>query len=170
MSKFLKLAAMKNGGKVKVQKAVIGSLIGRGARKGVEMLTVSKSAIQKGAKDKLARDKFQEASKNYQRGQTKELEDLPMSGLKGSGDTPGLRKSFNRMVSILPPAAGETAKASSLLKSFVSKYPKRAFVGASAAGAGVGAVGVEIGRRMEKTNALDEKTFLGALRKIVKGE
>jgi len=113
MSKYLKMMAMKNGGKVAVQKAVIGTLIGRGARKGVEMLTVSKSAIQKAAKDKVARDKFQEASKNYQRGKTKELEDFPMSGMEGSGDTSGLRKSFNRILSILPPAAGETARASS---------------------------------------------------------
>ena len=149
MSKFLKLAAMKNGGKVKVQKAVIGSLIGRGARKGVEMLTVSKSAIQKGAKDKLARDKFQEASKNYQRGKPESLENM---------------KVFDKA------PKSKVASASELLEYTVSKYPKRAFVGASAAAGGVGAVGVEIGRRMEKTNALDEKTFLGALRKIVKGE
>jgi hypothetical protein len=32
------------------------------------MLTVSKSAIQKGAKDKVARDKFQESLKDFQRG------------------------------------------------------------------------------------------------------
>jgi len=76
MSKYLKLAAMKGGGKVRVQKAVIGSLIGRGARKGVEMLTVSKSAIQKGAKDKLARDKFQESLKDFQRGKPEGLENM----------------------------------------------------------------------------------------------
>jgi len=140
MSKYLKLAAMKGGGKVRVQKAVIGSLIGRGARKGVEMLTVSKSAIQKGAKDKLARDKFQKALKNYQRGKTKELEDFPMSGLEGSGDTSGLRKSFNRMLSISPPAAGETARASSLYKSankIIGTFPPIAGVKVTKAETGI---------------------------------
>jgi len=115
MSKFLKLAAMKNGGKVKVQKAVIGSLIGRGARKGVEMLTVSKSAIQKGAKDKLARDKFQEASKNYQRGDTEKLENLKLDSLglptstvltadKSGG---GIYKNLNKILSAVPPTAAK---------------------------------------------------------------
>ena len=76
MSKYLKMMAMKDGGKVKVQKAVIGTLIGRGARKGVEMLTVSKSAIQKAAKDKVARDKFQESLKDFQRGKPEGLENM----------------------------------------------------------------------------------------------
>ncbi len=78
MSKYLKMIAMKGGGKVKVQKASIGRLIGLGARKGVEMLTVSKSAIQKGAKDKVARDKFDEALKNFQKGKPENLENLPL--------------------------------------------------------------------------------------------
>ena len=84
MSKYLKMLAMKSGGKVKVQKAVIGTLIGRGARKGVEMLTVSKSAIQKGAKEKVARDRFQESLKDFQRGRPKDLENLPLSKYESS--------------------------------------------------------------------------------------
>ena len=84
MSKYLKMMAMKNGGKVKVQKASIGRLIGLGARKGVEMLTVSKSAIQKGAKEKVARDRFQESLKDFQRGRPKDLENLPLSKYESS--------------------------------------------------------------------------------------
>ena len=89
MSKYLKMLAMKSGGKVKVQKAVIGSLIGRGARKGVEMLTISKSAIQKGAKDKLARDKFQESLKDFQRGKPEGLENM-----KVLDKSPSIRDTF----------------------------------------------------------------------------
>ena len=102
MSKYLKMMAMKSGGKVRVQKAVVGRLIGTGVRKGVEMLTVSKSAIQKGAKDKVARDKFQESLKDFQRGKPEGLENMKV----------------------------------------LDKSPK----------------------------SVDENTFLGALRKIVKGE
>ena len=76
MSKYLKMIKKKSGGKVKVQKASIGRLIGLGARKGVEMLTVSKSAIQKGAKEKVARDKFQESLKDFQRGKPEGLENM----------------------------------------------------------------------------------------------
>ena len=82
MSKYLKLMAMKSGGKVKVQKAVIGTLIGRGARKGYEMMTVSKSAIQKGAKDRVASLKYDEALKDFQRGLPENLENLPLSKYK----------------------------------------------------------------------------------------
>ena len=84
MSKYLKMMAMKSGGKVKVQKASIGRLIGLGARKGVEMLTVSKSAIQKGAKEKVARDRFQESLKDFQRGRPKDLENLPLNKYESS--------------------------------------------------------------------------------------
>ena len=129
MSKYLKMMAMKSGGKVAVQKAVIGTLIGRGARKGVEMLTVSKSAIQKGAKDKLARDKFQESLKDFQRGKPENLDNLPLTDYgklakarmpnKGIQKTfeqsekllSGLYKSQNKSMGTLPAAAGKVAKA-----------------------------------------------------------
>ena len=119
MSKYLKMMAMKSGGKVMVQKAVIGTLIGRGARKGVEMLTVSKSAIQKGAKDKLARDKFQESLKDFQRGKPENLDNLPLSNFakaeipsikntfeKSEKLLSGLYKSQNKSMGTLPAAGG----------------------------------------------------------------
>ena len=148
MSKYLKMIAMKSGGKVMVQKAVIGSLIGRGARKGVEMLTVSKSAIQKGAKDKVTRDKFQESLKDFQRGKPEGLENMK----------------------VLDKSPKSSKSDFSGLANALAARPKTTYVGASAGAAGVGAVGMEVGKRIEKTKALDEKTFLGALRKIVKGE
>jgi hypothetical protein len=146
MSKYLKMMAMKSGGKVAVQKASIGRLIGLGARKGVEMLTVSKSAIQKGAKDKVARDKFQKSLKDFQRGKPEGLENMkvldksPQSGISGS------------------------------MKEIIARRPKTASAGAAAGAAGASAVAVEAGRRIEKSKAFEEKTFLNALRKIVKGE
>jgi len=149
MSKYLKMMAMKNGGKVKVQKAVIGTLIGRGARKGVEMLTVSKSAIQKAAKDKVARDKFQESLKDFQRGKPKGLENM---------------KVFDKA------PRSTNSNAYEAIKNVATNYPKTAIAGASAGAGAATGVAIEAGRRMEKTKALDEKTFLGALRKIVKGE
>ena len=112
MSKYLKMMAMKSGGKVRVQKAVIGSLIGRGARKGVEMLTVSKSAIQKGAKDKVVRDKFQESLKDFQRGKPENLENLPLSSFKlMNEDISGMYKSANKIMGTIPAASGKVAKA-----------------------------------------------------------
>jgi hypothetical protein len=111
MSKYLKMMAMKSGGKVMVQKAVIGTLIGRGARKGVEMLTVSKSAIQKGAKDKVARDKFQESLKDFQRGKPEGLENMKVLDKSPDSSISGLYKSVNKIMGTLPPAAGKVAKA-----------------------------------------------------------
>jgi hypothetical protein len=111
MSKYLKMMAMKSGGKVIVQKAVIGSLIGRGARKGVEMLTVSKSAIQKGVKDKVARDKFQESLKDFQRGKPEGLENMKVLDKSPDSSISGLYKSVNKIMGTLPPAAGKVAKA-----------------------------------------------------------
>ena len=149
MSKYLKMLAMKSGGKVKVQKAVIGSLIGRGARKGVEMLTISKSAIQKASKDKVARDKFQENLKDFQRGKPEGLENMKV-----------LDKS--------PQSANSNAYEA--YKNLVKNNPKTAIAGVSAGAGATVATAIEAGRRIEKSKALDEKTFLGALRKIVKGE
>jgi hypothetical protein len=111
MSKYLKMMAMKSGGKVAVHKAVIGTLIGRGARKGVEMLTVSKSAIQKGAKDKVARDKFQESLKDFQRGKPEGLENMKVLDKSPDSSISGLYKSVNKIMGTLPPAAGKVAKA-----------------------------------------------------------
>jgi hypothetical protein len=111
MSKYLKMMAMKSGGKVAVQKASIGRLIGLGARKGVEMLTVSKSAIQKGAKDKVARDKFQESLKDFQRGKPKGLENMKVLDKSPDSSISGLYKSVNKIMGTLPPAAGKVAKA-----------------------------------------------------------
>ena len=111
MSKYLKMMAMKSGGKVAVQKASIGRLIGLGARKGVEMLTVSKSAIQKGAKDKLARDKFQESLKDFQRGKPEGLENMKVLDKSPDSSISGLYKSVNKIMGTLPPAAGKVAKA-----------------------------------------------------------
>jgi hypothetical protein len=124
MSKYLKMMAMKSGGKVAVQKASIGRLIGLGARKGVEMLTVSKSAIQKGAKDKVARDKFQESLKDFQRGKPENLDNLPLSNF-AKAEMPSIKKTFeksekllsglyksqNKSMGTLPAAAGKVAKA-----------------------------------------------------------
>jgi hypothetical protein len=106
MSKYLKMMAMKSGGKVMVQKAVIGSLIGRGARKGVEMLTVSKSAIQKGAKDKVTRDKFQESLKDFQRGKPEGLENMKVLDKSPDSSISGLYKSVNKIMGTLPAAGG----------------------------------------------------------------
>jgi hypothetical protein len=111
MSKYLKMMAMKSGGKVRVQKAVVGRLIGAGVRKGVEMLTVSKSAIQKGAKDKLARDKFQESLKDFQRGKPEGLENMKVLDKSPDSSISGLYKSVNKIMGTLPPAAGKVAKA-----------------------------------------------------------
>ena len=169
MSKYLKMMAMKNGGKVKVQKAVIGTLIGRGARKGVEMLTVSKSAIQKAAKDKVARDKFQESLKNFQRGKPEGLENMkvldksPRDTFKESG------KLYDNLYKNKAPRS-TNSNAYEAIKNVATNYPKTAIAGASAGAGAATGVAIEAGRRMEKTKALDEKTFLGALRKIVKGE
>ena len=102
---------MKSGGKVRVQKAVVGRLIGAGVRKGVEMLTVSKSAIQKGAKDKLARDKFQESLKDFQRGKPEGLENMKVLDKSPDSSISGLYKSVNKIMGTLPPAAGKVAKA-----------------------------------------------------------
>jgi hypothetical protein len=149
MSKYLKMMAMKSGGKVAVQKASIGRLIGLGARKGVEMLTVSKSAIQKGAKDKVARDKFQESLKDFQRGKPEGLENMKV-----------LDKS--------PRSAKSNAYEA--IKNVATNYPKTAIAGAGAGAGLTTGLALETGRRMEKSKALEEKTFLNALRKIVKGE
>jgi hypothetical protein len=111
MSKYLKMMAMKSGGKVAVQKASIGRLIGLSARKGVEMLTVSKSAIQKGAKDKVARDKFQESLKDFQRGKPEGLENMKVLDKSPDSSISGLYKSVNKIMGTLPPAAGKVAKA-----------------------------------------------------------
>ena len=118
MSKYLKMIAMKSGGKVAVQKASIGRLIGLGARKGVEMLTVSKSAIQKGAKEKVARDKFQKSLKDFQRGKPEGLENMRVldkspSQIAKTDDlsTSGLYKSMNKIMGTVPAASGKVAKA-----------------------------------------------------------
>jgi hypothetical protein len=118
MSKYLKMMAMKSGGKVAVQKASIGRLIGLGARKGVEMLTVSKSAIQKGAKEKVARDKFQKSLKDFQRGKPEGLENMKVldkspSQIAKTDDlsTSGLYKSMNKIMGTVPAASGKVAKA-----------------------------------------------------------
>ena len=106
MSKYLKMMAMKSGGKVAVQKASIGRLIGLGARKGVEMLTVSKSAIQKGAKDKVTRDKFQESLKDFQRGKPEGLENMKVLDKSPDSSISGLYKSVNKIMGTLPAAGG----------------------------------------------------------------
>ena len=119
MSKYLKMMAMKSGGKVKVQKASIGRLIGLGAKKGVEMLTVSKSAIQKGAKEKVARDKFQESLKDFQRGKPEGLENMKVldkspvreSFLESEKLFSGLYKNQNKIMGTLPASAGKVSKA-----------------------------------------------------------
>lgn len=130
MSKYLKMMAMRSGGKVRVQKAVIGSLIGRGARKGVEMLTVSKSAIQKGAKDKLARDKFQESLKDFQRGKPEGLENMkvldksPSSAFQASGEQMSkLYKSSNKILGNVPASAG-LSRSESVIDKFKNLFKK----------------------------------------------
>lgn len=128
MSKYLKMIAMKSGGKVRVQKAVIGSLIGRGARKGVEMLTVSKSAIQKGAKDKLARDKFQESLKDFQRGKPEGLENMKVLDKSPSFQASGelmskLYKSSNKILGNVPASAG-LSRSESVIDKFKNLFKK----------------------------------------------
>jgi hypothetical protein len=130
MSKYLKLIAMKGGGKVNVQKASIGRLIGLGARKGVEMLTVSKSAIQKGAKDKLARDKFQESLKDFQRGKPEGLENMKVfDKLPSSKDlfkdeqVSGAFKSMNKIIGSVPASAG-LSRSASVIDKFKNLFKK----------------------------------------------
>jgi len=105
MSKYLKMMAMKSGGKVMVQKAVIGSLIGRGARKGVEMMTVSKSAIQQGAKEKVAMDRFNKALKDFQKGRPKDLENMPLSKYESSKVRNSFLESEKARDSLLEPSS-----------------------------------------------------------------
>lgn len=71
MSKYSKMLLMKNGNNMKIQKASVGMfarLLGLGARKGVEMMGVSKKAIQEGAAKAARPERFRKASEADQAG------------------------------------------------------------------------------------------------------
>ena len=79
MSKYSKMLSMKNGSNMKIQKASVGMfarLLGMGARKGVEMIGVSKKAIQEGAAKAARPEKFRKASEADQKGNKEMLKNL----------------------------------------------------------------------------------------------
>jgi len=79
MSKYSKMLSMKNGSNMRIQKASVGMfarLLGMGARKGVEMMGVSKKAIQEGAAKAARPERFRKASEADQAGNKEMLKNL----------------------------------------------------------------------------------------------
>jgi hypothetical protein len=77
MSKYSKIMTMKNGGKMEIKTASVGlfaKLVSRlpayqtGLRKNVDMVGISKEAIQKGAAKKAFPERFDKASASLQNG------------------------------------------------------------------------------------------------------
>jgi hypothetical protein len=121
MSKYSKIMTMKNGGKMEIRQASVGlfaKLVGKGAGKGVEMLQVSKKAIQEGALKKAFPEKFDKALKAYKKGDKEMLKGLK---LKDAGSR------------IKSPGPGDLAKAGAS-SNYVERATKAAGIG------GVGAV------------------------------
>jgi hypothetical protein len=79
MSKYSKMLSMKNGSNIRIKKASVGMfarLLGMGAKKGVEMIGVSKKAIQEGAAKAARSEKFRKASEADQKGNKEILKNL----------------------------------------------------------------------------------------------
>ena len=79
MSKYSKMLSMKNGSNIRIQKAAVGifaRLLGMGAKKGVEMMGVSKKAIQEGATKAARPERFKKASEADQTGNKEMLKNL----------------------------------------------------------------------------------------------
>ena len=78
MSKYSKMLSMKNGSNMKIQKAAVGMFAKalRGAGKGVDMLQVSKKAIQEGAAKAARPERFRRASEADQAGNKEMLKNL----------------------------------------------------------------------------------------------
>ena len=79
MSKYSKMLSMKNGSNIRIQKAAVGifaRLLGLGAKKGVEMMSVSKKAIQEGASKAARPERFRKASEADQKGNKEMLKNL----------------------------------------------------------------------------------------------
>ena len=119
MSKYSKIMTMKNGGKMEIRQASIGMFAKalRGAGKGVDMLQVSKKAIQEGAMKKAFPEKFDKALKAYKKGDKEMLKGLK---LKDAGTEIG------------SPGASELARAGVSSK-YVERATKALGIGATGA-------------------------------------
>ncbi len=79
MSKYSKMLAMKNGNNINIKQASLGMfarLLGKSAKKGVEMMGVKKEAIQKGAEKAARPERFRKASEADQKGNKEMLKNL----------------------------------------------------------------------------------------------
>ena len=119
MSKYSKIMTMRNGGKMEIRQASIGMFAKalKGAGKGVEMLQVSKKAIQEGAMKKAFPEKFDKALKAYKKGDKEMLKGLK---LKDAGPEVGA------------PGANELAQAGVSSK-YVERATKALGIGATGA-------------------------------------
>ena len=117
MSKYSKIMTMNNGGKMEIKRASIG-LFAKGLRRGIDMVGISKEAIQKGALKKAFPEKFDKALKAYKKGDKEMLKGLK---LKDAGSR------------IKSPGPGDLAKAGAS-SNYVERATKAVGIG------GVGAV------------------------------
>jgi hypothetical protein len=115
MSKYSKIMTMRSGGKMEITQASVG-LLAKGLKRGIDMVGVSKEAIQKAAATKAFPERYRKASEAYQKGNPEMLKGMK---LKDSGES-----------LIGQPSAKELAKAGQ------SKYVER-----SLKGLGIGATG-----------------------------
>ena len=126
MSKYSKIMTMRNGGKMEIKTASVGlfaKLVSRlpayqtGLRKNVDMVGISKEAIQKGAFKKAFPEKFDKALQAYKRGDKEMLKGLKLKDA-GSG--------------IKSPDAGDLARAGDSSK-YVERATKALGIGATGA-------------------------------------
>jgi len=116
MSKYSKIMTMRNGGKMEIKTASIG-LFAKGLRRGIDMVGISKEAIQKGAFKKAFPEKFDKALQAYKRGDKEMLKGLK---LKDAGSEIG------------SPGASELARAGVSSK-YVERATKASGIGATGA-------------------------------------
>ena len=116
MSKYSKIMTMRNGGKMEIKTASIG-LFAKGLRKGIDMVGISKEAIQKGALKKSFPEKFDKDLQAYKRGDKEMLKGLKLKDA-GSG--------------IKSPDAGDLARAGDSSK-YVERATKALGIGATGA-------------------------------------
>jgi hypothetical protein len=116
MSKYSKIMTMNNGGKIEIKRASVG-LFAKGLRRGIDMVGISKEAIQKGALKKAFPEKFDKALQAYKKGDKEMLKGLK---LKEAGYEIG------------SPGAGELARTGASSK-YVERATKALGIGATGA-------------------------------------
>ena len=116
MSKYSKIMTMNNGGKIEIKRASVG-LFAKGLRRGIDMVGISKEAIQKGALKKAFPEKFNKALQAYKKGDKEMLKGLK---LKEAGYEIG------------SPGAGELAR-TGVSSKYVERATKALGIGATGA-------------------------------------